>query len=145
MNEIARSAEVALQTNPHPALRLSELLEILIAQIDRTLTPARLRMILQDYPDHFRILESWCGRWKLAPGGETGQSAESDGSTHAWVVAVADPETPPDAPRSVLRLRESVRWIGRTLDGRSRLDVSRWHAIALSERAARKAFLRRTG
>jgi hypothetical protein len=40
-------------------------------------------------------------------------------------------------------LRESVRWIGRSVDGRSTLEVGRWYAIALAEREARRALARR--
>ncbi len=60
-----------------------------------------------------------------------------------WVVAVQGPDTPPDAPRAAVRLRESVRWVALGMDARSRIEVSRWYAIALAERAAREAVTRR--
>jgi hypothetical protein len=43
-----------------------------------------------------------------------------------------------------MRLRESVRWLGRGVDGRSALEVSRWYAITLAERDARAALVRMT-
>ena len=138
MNAIAKRAEATLQSHPHPALRLRELLEILAEEVDRTLTLTRLRVILEDHPDRFRILESWRGGWRGTLG-----AARNDDQASAWVLAVVDLGTPPDVPRSALKLRESVRWVGRGLDGRSRMAVSRWYAIALAERSAREAFLRR--
>lgn len=141
MNTIARCCEAALHAAPHPALRLTELLELVADRVGRSLTPATLRAILEDRPDRFRILEAWHGPWRVRePSGREGRSA---GEPDAWVVAVGSPDTPPDAPRPALRLRESVRWVALGLDGRSRMDASRWYAIALAERAAREAVVRR--
>ncbi|MDX1495772.1 MAG: hypothetical protein R3253_17005 [Longimicrobiales bacterium] len=133
MNAIATHAESVLHSAPHPALRLSELLEAVTAQLGTSVTRQRLRTALEDYPDRFRILEAWKGPWRVREGG----------STDAWVVAVSPPETPPDAPPSALRLRESVRWVALGMDGRSRMETSRWYAIAMAERAARRAVVRR--
>ena len=132
MIEIAVRAADALHTHPHPALRLTELLELL-ADVDRGLTAERLRLILDGYPEEFRIVASWHGRW----------SAGSGPDTAPWVVAVSPPPEAPETDRPVLRLRESVRWLGRTVDDRSRVDLSRWYAIVLSERASRRALARR--
>ena len=118
MNTIAMHAESALRSTPHPALRLTELLDVLSGPYDRGLTAARLRSILEDHPERFRILESWRGRWRA--GDDPGESAD-----HTWVVGVTEPGEPPDTPKTALRLRESVRWLGRGLDGRSRMAVSR--------------------
>ena len=142
MNPIARHAEAVLHAAPHPALRLTELLHLVTERSGRPLTPASLRVVLEERPDRFRILEAWSGRWRAREGPPT----EPDhGGADAWVVAVVTPDTPPDAPQPALRLRESVRWVALGLDGRSRLDTSRWYAIALSERAARAAVARRAG
>lgn len=135
MNPIATHAESALHNAPHPALRLTELLELVSRSAGRSLTLERLRTALEDHPDRFRILESWSGPWRVRP--ETVEERD------AWVVAVEGPDTPPDAPGSAIRLRESVRWVALGLDGRSQLEVSRWYAIALAERATRAAVARR--
>lgn len=156
MNPIAVHAESALHSAPHPALRLTELLELVSHRAGRSLTLERLRTALEDHPDRFRILESWSGPWRVREeseqtrrradrvrergGRDVGARAEK---RDAWVVAVERPDTPPDAPHSALRLRESVRWVALGLDGRSRVEVSRWYAIALAERAAREAVARR--
>lgn len=137
MNDIARCAEVALRVHAHPALRLSELIEIVAEKIDRGLTPARLRVILEDHPTRFRILEPWHGPWR--PRGPAVQEATEE----AWVVGVGDPGDHAETPQIALRLRESVRWLGRGMDGRSRMEVSRWYAIVLAERATREAVARR--
>ena len=141
MNPIARHAETVLHATPHPALRLTELLELVAERAGRALTPATLRAVLEERPDRFRILESWRGPWRVR------ETSSRDGAdphaSDAWVVVVGRPDTPPDAPAAAQRLRESVRWVALGLDGRSRLDVSRWYAIALAERAAREAVSRR--
>lgn len=137
MNAVARCAEVALRAHPHPTLRLSELVDLVAELVDRGLTAPRLRAILEDHPERFRIIEPWRGPWRPRV------QAVQEGIAQAWVVAVSDPGDRPGAPRTALRLRESVRWLGRGLDPRSRMDVSRWYAIVLAERATREAVVRR--
>lgn len=133
MNTIAAHAESVLHAAPHPALRLGELLELLADRAGRSITPERLRQALDDHPDRFRILESWEGPWRV----------REVGTRDAWVVAVRSPDRPPDEPPPALRLRESVRWVALGMDGRSRMDVSRWYAIAMADRAARDVVARR--
>lgn len=134
MHPIVQRAEILLQSHAHPTLQLRELLEILRRDVDQTLTGPRLRSLINEHPDRFRVLESWYGGWRqIASGTEP----------VTWVIAVGASPPPPggDAPGHLLR--ESVRWLGCGLDTRSRTDASRWYAIALTERATRKAFLRR--
>lgn len=139
MNPIAQCAETALRQHPHPALRLSELLELVAERVDRTLDEARLRSILERYPDRFRLLDPWRGAWGSALGQE-----EAERRRDVWVLVVADPSQPPDGPAPVaLKLRESVRWLGRGIDPRSPHEVSRWHALVLADRALREAMSRR--
>ena len=128
MNPIALCAEQELRAHTHPALRLFELLDLVAERIDRSLDAARLRAVLEEHPDRFRVLEPWCGPWR--PG------AADRGRR-------PDPGDPPEAPRTALKLRESVRWLGRGVDPRSSIEVSRWYAIVLAERAAREAVVRR--
>ncbi len=138
MNPIANCAENALCAHPHPALRLSELVDLVRERVDRGLDAARLRVVLEEHPERFRVLDPWCGPWRLR--------AQEGGLTlpgEAWVVIITDPGDPPDTPRTALRLRESVRWLGRGVDPRSSTEVSRWYAIVLAERAAREAVARR--
>ncbi len=140
MEPIASCAERTLRRHVHPALRLSELLELVAEAIDRTLDAPRLRAILEMHPDRFRLLDPWRGAWKtvrrdLVGGSEAGE---------VWVVVVTDPGDPPDgAGPAATNLRESVRWLGRGIDPRSSIEVSRWYAIALAERKARQAVVRR--
>jgi len=78
-----------------------------------------------------------------------GVGSAPTGPSGAWEVAITDPADPPDGTRGArrppvaMRLRESVRWLGRGIDDRSRLDVSRWYAIVMAERDAREAIARR--
>lgn len=132
MNPIAHHAESVLHTTPHPALRLCELLDALVERAGRSLTLDRLREALEAHPDRFRILETWQGPWQVN---------ERPGS-YAWVVAIESPDVPPDEPPAALRLRESVRWVALGMDPRSRMEVSRWYAIAVAEREARRALVR---
>lgn len=136
MDPIATCAERILRRSPHPALRMSELLESVAEAVDRTLDASRLRAILEAHPERFTILEPRDGAWRVP--GSAMHSRE--GSRDAWVVSVADPDGPPDdAGPVVATLRESVRWLARAVDTRSRSEVDRWYAIALAERAARGA------
>lgn len=140
MDAIASCAERTLQRSAHPTLRLSELLEHVSEALDRTLDLARLRAILEAHPERFRILEPWRGRWVAVDGAAPPRSLGGE----AWVVAVGDPDGPPDdGGPAATKLRESVRWLARGVDPRSSSEVSRWYAIALAERAARRALARK--
>jgi len=140
MDPIAMCAERTLRQSEHPALKLSELLESVSEILDRTLDAGRLRAILETHPERFRILEPWRGRWRST----TGTMLAKEGPGQAWVVAVSDPDAPPDgAGPAAIRLRESVRWLARGLDARSPAEVSRWYALAMCERGARSALVRR--
>ena len=140
MNPIVACAEAALRTHPHPALRLSELVELVAETVDHALDAPLLRALLEQHPERFRILEPWQGPWRPMGPGRT-STKESD--SRAWVVMVTDDCQPPDTPAPVLKLRESVRWLGRGIDPRSPTEVSRWYAITLAERATREAVARR--
>jgi len=139
MDPIALCAERTLCQSEHPALKLSELLKSVSEVVDRTLDARRLRAILEAHPERFRILEPWKGPWRSF---RTAEAAGAPGE--AWVIAVAHPSGPPDgAAQAAVRLRESVRWLARGVDARSPAEVSRWYAIAMSERAVRTALARR--
>lgn len=140
MDPIASLAERTLLESTHPALKLSELLESVAEVLDRSLDAPRLRAILGRHPDRFRLLEPWRGRW--APLATS--AASPDRPDETWVVAIAQPDGPPDGSTpAALKLRESVRWLARGVDPRSDVAVSRWYAIALSERGVRPALSRR--
>jgi len=134
MDPIATCAERTLHRSAHPALKLSELVESVSEAIDRTLDAGRLRAILEAHPERFRIFEPYDGPWLVREG------ADAD----AWVVSIGAPEGPPDdAGPAAATLRESVRWLARAVDTRSRQEVGRWSALAAAERDARRALLRR--
>ena len=139
MHPVAAFAEAALRQHVHPALRLRELVDLVAERLDRTLDVARLRAILEAYPDRFRVLDPWCGRWQSPLRAEAGAATNE---IEVWVIGVTDSAPPPSAP-TALKLRESVRWLARGVDPRSPSDVGRWYAIALSERAVRMAALRK--
>ena len=140
MDRLAQAAEDALLVHPHPALRLEELLRVLCERVDRTLTEDRLRRTLDRHPERFRIVESWRG------GSWSRRSTVAERRTHAgcaWVVGLGEPPAPdPAAPRTARapdrRLRESVRWLARGMDGRSVLASGRWYALVMEEREARR-------
>lgn len=140
MEPVARCAERALRRHVHPALRLAELVELVAERVDRSLDVHRLRAVLESHPDRFRLLDPWRGPWSTARPDSDVASTAGD----VWVVAITDPEDPPDgAGPNMIKLRESVRWLGRGIDPRSSTEVSRWYAIALAERKAREAVARR--
>jgi len=134
MDPIATCAERMLRRSPHPALKMSELLESVAEVVDRTLDAGRLRAILEAHPERFRILEPWNRAWRTPDGAALAR----EGTVDAWVVSVTDPDGPPDdAGPMATTLRESVRWLARSVDTRSRSEVDRWYAIAIAERTAR--------
>ena len=138
MNPISSLAEAVLGRHPFPALRLSELLELVAERVDRALDARRLRAVLEEHPERFRVFDPWRGPWRSVV------AAGSGGNTDPWVVLVSETAVEPDVDgRTALTLRESVRWLGRTIDARSATDVGRWYAIVLSERASRRAVTRR--
>ena len=138
MNEIVQSAERLLREHPHPALKLSELHELVAERFDRSLDPQRLRALLEEYPQLFRVLDPWRGPWRPTRGPASGSA-----SRDPWVVVVTDPGAGDQPTRhTTMRLRESVRWLSRDVDPRSAHEVSRWYAIVLAERAARRVIER---
>jgi hypothetical protein len=139
MNAIAAAAEQVLRAHPHPALRLVELVELLAERVDRSLDASKLRSALEGHPDRFRILDPWRGPWRAAGYEADGQPPDRD----VWVVSVEDPGPPPIDPGPALKLRESVRWLARSVDPRSAGDVIRWHVIAISEREMRETLTKR--
>jgi hypothetical protein len=136
MDALARAAEDALFAHPHPALRLGELTRLVAGPVDRQLTCERLRAVLETYPGRFRIIEPWHQRWPTIA--ETPPRSSED----AWVVSSVERTAETQQHQPCFRLRESVRWLGRALDGRSCLEVARWYAIIRSEREARAAITR---
>ncbi|MDZ7780287.1 MAG: hypothetical protein U5R14_10210 [Gemmatimonadota bacterium] len=155
MNPIATHTAAFMESHPHPALRLGELLPPMADRVDRSLTLLRLREALSEHPETFRILDPWKGPWRTvvpAPSEVTGVGAghesrhggHGDPAGDVWVVLLADPSGDPGpAGGAQLTLRESVRWLARCIDARSPLSVSRWYAIALAERESRRALTRR--
>ncbi len=129
MNPLADYAHEAVRTHPAAAMRLSDLLLSVAPRADRSLTVPRLRRLLSDHPDRFRIVDAWDARWPEACDPDRAEE-------RAWVVAVDD--------RCALltkragRLRESVRWLSRAIDPRSTADLGRWEEIAVEEEALRQ-------
>ena len=134
MDPLVQAAEDALLVHPHPALRLQELARLLTERIDRSLTEERLRTVLDRYPERFRVLDAWRGQRSVATGARPGPATRTD----AWVIALGDgPERACGARAPDVRLRESVRWFARAMDGRSILAAGRWYAVVMEERDAR--------
>ena len=139
MHPIAEFVETALKQHPDPALRLRDLVDLLADRFDHTLDAPRLRGILERYPERFRLLDPWRGRWGS---GADASSRAPDPSVDVWVIGVGDGGPLPGASAAV-KLRESVRWLARGVDPRSPTDIGRWYAITLAERALRRGASRR--
>ena len=140
MENVLSAAEQILRASGAPALRLSVLLgEVLATTGERTLDAPRLRALLEGRPDRFRVLDPWRGPWRFV--GQRGAAPVEE----PWVVAVRDLGDGSGAgtPKVVRGIRESVRWLGVTLDERSPRRVARWQGLLLegmaAERALRKA------
>ena len=139
MNPIIECAERILLEHPHPALRLTELHELLAERFDRGLEQSRLRGMLEEHPKVFRVLDPWRGLWR--------GPAQPRAALHAadpWVVIVTHPDGADHRQRpTALTLRESVRWLAHDIDARSAYEVNRWYAIVLAERRARSVIERK--
>lgn len=113
------------------------------ATVDRSLTAGRLRPILERHPESFRVLDALPGTWRASANDPEGGSEMQ----YTWVVVLGLPQPadredePLPSFRTALRMRESVRWLARGLDGRSRVDSTRWDVIARAERATREIVL----
>lgn len=140
MEHILSAAEQILRNSGAPALRLSALLDELLATTGtRALDGPRLRSLLEARPDRFRILDPWRGPWRFVGRGADAPPGEP------WVVVVRDLGDGAGTPggHGVLRMvRESVRWLGLNLDARSPRRVMRWEGLVL-EGAAAERVLRR--
>jgi len=140
MEHILSAAEQILRNSGAPALRLSALLdEVLATTGARALDAPRLKALLEGRPDRFRVLDPWRGPWRfVGPGPEAS-------STEPWVVVVRDLGDGPGAaggPRILRMVRESVRWLGLNLDARSPRRVMRWEGLVLEGASAERALRR---
>ncbi|MEM7417628.1 MAG: hypothetical protein AAF389_19225 [Gemmatimonadota bacterium] len=129
MKTIADHAERTLLRHANAAMRIDRLRAALAERIDHTLTSHRLRAVLEDDPDRFRIVDAWNARWP--------EVRATDDHPHAWVVALDRPERIETS--GATRLKESVRWVGRSVDGRARLEAGRWWEIVAAEEPTRQA------
>ena len=138
MNPIALCAEAALRAHPRPAIPLSELVERVAPRIDRSLGSDRLRAILEEHPQRFRVLEPFPAPAprRPDPGHPPDRLATAVVEGEPWVAWIGEPGEAPEMTKVALTLRESVRWLTRGVDPRSRVEVRRWYVIVLSERSA---------
>lgn len=130
MNPLADYAQEAVLAHPGAALRLSDLLGAVAVRADYSLTLRRLRTVLADHPERFRIVDSWDARWP-----EVCDPERTEG--RAWIVSIDDGERLLSTRAG--RLRESVRWLSRSIDTRSAADLGRWEEIAVEEADLRQA------
>ena len=134
MNTILDNAEDVLRQHPAPAMTLGQLHRRLHEQWPM-LTPARpnLRRVLETEADRFLVLDPCLGPWSHAKRG----SAPLEELDNVLVLGLGSglargTRLPADA-----RLRESVRWIARGLDRRSRRSLARLYLLLLSDGSVR--------
>ena len=107
MNPIIECAERILLEHPHPALRLTELHELLTQRFDRSLEQSRLRGMLEEHQKVFRVLDPWHGPWRSPEQPRTALHVSDP-----WVVIVTHPDgADPSQRPTALKLRDSVRWL----------------------------------
>ena len=132
MEAIMNHAEEVLRQHAAPAMTLIELHRCL-----RERRPAHapscasLRVLMDNCPDRFRIVDPWRRPW-------LGAREERGGEAVDVVVMAITRGSPNDghlAPSE--RLRESVRWIARAVDLRSPGNVARLYALLLAVDGAR--------
>lgn len=139
MNPVIECAERIMLEHPHPALRLTELHELLTERFDRSPEQSRLREMLEEHPKVLRVLNPWCGPWRSpAPPRAALYAADP------LVVIVTQPDgADPSQRPTALKPRESARWLAHDIDARSAYEVNRWYAIVLAERRARRVIQRK--
>ncbi len=144
MESILSCVEATLRRHPAPALSLSELLRLVVADgPDRSLDALRLRALLESSPDRFRVLDPWSGPWRFLRRRRRERRAPA-GASDAWVVLVTDPGGQDLAGSRPARvLRESLRWMARGLDGRSLQDVGRLFRMVREEEGVRPSLRRK--
>ena len=140
MDRISATARQTLADHSFPAVKLSELVELVGEVVDRSLDGRRLRGLLERYPETFTILDPMRGPWRSLVPSE--QFAFRD--TDPWVLGREGPARLAGEERSAAVMRSCVRWLARHVDGESSTQVSRLFSILLSERETRST-LRRPG
>lgn len=140
MDSLVSAAEAQLRRHPAPAVPLLVLLRLLReAGSDRLLDVGRLRTVLERHPERFRILQVW-----RAPLDEFDGDGIEGGADNPWVALLTEPAEPDvvGLPPTVCTMRESVRWLARRMDDRSRTEALHWQRLVLAEREARTALTR---
>ena len=136
MDAISATALQVLAEHPHPAIRMSELLEPITERVDRTLDARRLLGYLKRRPKLFTVLDPLRGPWRgLAP-----REAYGGRVSDPWVLGPTGPISGRPEERSAAVLRDSVRWLAHGIDVDSPTEVSRCFSILLSAREARNAW-----
>ncbi len=138
MQAILHHAEELLRQHPAPAMELDEL-HSRLRELRPTCTPTcvSLRVILENSPGRFRVVDPWCGPWVH---NRDGHCSDTD---DVIVIAIDRGCSERDPSSSGALLRESVRWIARGIDLRSPGGVARLYALILAEDAARLRLGRR--
>jgi len=132
MEAIISHAEEVLRHHPAPAMALTEL-QRRLRERRPAYAPscASLRVLMEERPDRFRVVDPWRRPWLHTPG------EHSEEARDVLVMAITrassnDGRLAPDE-----RLRESVRWISRGVDMRSPTSVARLYALLLAEGGTR--------
>lgn len=148
MESLLSAARRILERHPGPALPFAELHRLLSREWSGPPPdPGFLLDRLRARRDLFRVLEPWRGPWHPLTrppraGGTSGYRTRlgRDGvDVDAWVVSAAPgPGSPwgPGAP-PLRRLRETIRWMSRTVDGSSPSALCRWMGLVRQDRQLR--------
>jgi hypothetical protein len=131
MEEILHHAEEILCGHPFAAMELIELHARLRHRTPvATPTCIDLRQLLESHPARFRVVDPWARPW-IHPADQP-----RDGTEDVVVVAVGRGAPASGRLPLELRLRESIRWVARGIDPRSRGSSARLYALLLAERDA---------
>ena len=132
MQELLERAEAILRAHPAPSMSLIDLWERL-REIGTALVPSctRLRSVLEGNPDRFLVLDPWGRPWLEGAGCPSG---EQEGVA---VVCLDPGDVDPGPLSATARMRESVRWMARGTDVRSKSSVARLYSVLVDEAEVR--------
>lgn len=150
MESLLRSARRILRSHPAPALPFRQLHRLIA--LERAGPPPDPDLLLERMrtrPASFRIVDPWRGAWSplTAPAASRAAAAyrrrlaRRGPALDVWVLSASEEaEAESGRDRPLARLRETIRWLGRSVDAGSPTALARWLGLVGRDRRLRRRF-----